>query len=194
MPRVSPSLYTDVHAMNHPDLARRGHLFWWRRKITFHGTAIPIDLPLSTANFYHARAIADHLGSALEELRMAYGQSGSSIDSATLKRIFQDAMRWHLDRILQSQIGSTEPVAAHRQTNRIYAEFWRHRANHGPDARWSHDEQRRLIRSGWSEDDLSLLQEEMSRHGGPLVSLRQMQAYADRFGFELTSTNRTRVE
>lgn len=105
--------------MKHPNLVRRGHLFWWRRKITLHGTTIPIDLPLGTANFYQARGIAERLGGALEDLRLAYGQRGSAVDGATLKRIFQDAMRWQLDRILQSQVGSTEPVAAHRQTNRM---------------------------------------------------------------------------
>lgn len=180
--------------MKHPNLARRGHLFWWRRKITLHGTTIQIELPLGTANFYHARGIAERLGGALEELRLAYGQRGSSIDAATLKRIFQDAMRWQLDRILQSQIGSTEPVAAHRQTNRIYAELWRHRANHGPDALWPHDDQRRLIRSGWSEEDVDLLLAEVDRHSGPLVSLRQLQTYAEQFGFDLSLANHARVQ
>ncbi|WP_157105715.1 hypothetical protein [Sphingomonas sp. TDK1] len=180
--------------MKHPNLARRGHLFWWRRKITLSGVIIPIDLPLRTANFYQARVIAECLGGALEGLRVAYGQRGSMIDATTLKRIFQDAMRWQLDRILQSQIGSTEPVAAHRLTNRIYAEFWRHRASNGPDAAWPHDEQQRLIRSGWSEADVGLLLEEADRHSGSLVSLRQLQAYAEKFGFELSPTNRSRVQ
>ncbi|WP_294294231.1 hypothetical protein [uncultured Sphingomonas sp.] len=180
--------------MKHPNLTRRGHLFWWRRKITLHGTTIQLGLPLGTANFYHARGIAERLGGALEELRLAYGQRGSSIDAVTLKRIFQDAMRWQLDRILQSQIGSIEPVAAHRQTNRIYAELWRHRANHGPDARWPHDDQQRLIRSGWSDADVELLLEEVDRHSGPLVSLRQLQSYAEHFGFELSPVNHARVQ
>ena len=180
--------------MKHPNLVRRGHLFWWRRKITLHGTTIPIDLPLGTANFYQARGIAERLGGALENLRLAYGQRGSAVDGATLKRIFQDAMRWQLDRILQSQVGSTEPVAAHRQTNRIYGELWRHYAKHGPDAARSYDEQQRLIRSGWSDDDVEMLQEEVDRHSGSLVSLRQLRAYADHFGFELTPANHTRVQ
>jgi len=191
---VYPSLYTDVHAMKHPNLARRGHLFWWRRKIILFGVTIPIDLPLKTANFYQARAIAECLGGALEGLRVAYGQRGSTVDAITLKRIFQDAMRWQLDRILQSQIGSIEPVASHRQTNRIYAEFWRHRASNGPDAAWPHDEQQRLIRSGWSVADVELLLEEVDRHSGRLVALRQLQTYAERFGFELSPTNLARVQ
>lgn len=189
-----PSLYADVHAMKHPNLARRGHLFWWRRKVTINGATIPIDLSLRTANFYQARAIADRLGSVLEGVRMAYGECGSAVDSATLKRIFQDAMRWQLERILQSQVGSTEPIAAHRETNRVYAEFWRHHASRGADATWSEDDQARLIRAGWSPDDVEMLMGEANRHSGRLVSLRQLQVYANHFGFQLTPANENRVQ
>ena len=167
--------------MKHSNLARRGHLFWWRRKTTLGGITISIDLPLKTADLYQARAIASHLGVALEECRMAYGERGTSIDPATLKLVFKDAMRWQLDRIRQSQIGSTEAADAHRRSNRIYAEFWRQHAARGSDALWTDGDETRLIGEGWSSSEVTELMREANRHGNRLVSLRQLQTYAELF-------------
>ncbi len=170
-------------------------MFWWRRKITIDGISIPIDLPLHTANFYQARAIVDRLGSALEELRVAYGERGRGIDPTTLKQIFQDAMRWQLDRIRQDQIGSTVPASpAHEQINRVYAEFWRHYARQGAGVPWTDEDEARLIREDWTLDEIALLKREAARHSGALVSLSQLETYASHFGFVLTPANRDQVQ
>ena len=125
---------------------------------------------------------------------MAYGERGTSIDPATLKLVFKDAMRWQLDRIRQSQIGSTEAADAHLRSNRIYVEFWRQHAARGSDALWTDGDESRLIGEGWSSSEVTELMREVNRHGSRLVSLRQLQTYADQLGFELTPSNQKRVE
>jgi hypothetical protein len=52
---------------------------------------------------------------------MAYGERGSSIDPATLKKIFSDAMRWQLERILVDQVGSGSEPSLHAYVNDAYA-------------------------------------------------------------------------
>ncbi|WP_139330327.1 hypothetical protein [Sphingomonas sp. Sph1(2015)] len=71
------SLYTDVHAMDHHDLARRGHLFRYRRKIALYGTTNPIAPPWSTVRLFHACNISGRLGAALEALRWEHRACGS---------------------------------------------------------------------------------------------------------------------
>jgi integrase len=179
--------------MKHPNLSRRGHLFWWRRKVTIDGVAIPIALPLHTANFYQARAIAERLGSGLEALRMSYGERGTAIDPANLKLIFQDAMRWQLTRILQDQIGSVTPVAHHAFINKVCAELWRHSARSGPETPRTAAYYAGLIDAGWTPEEVKVLAQEAARYSGALVSQRQLETYAERFGFPLTTSNRQQL-
>ena len=79
--------------MRTQNIYRRGHLFWWRRKISICGIQIVIALPLKTANFYQARAMAEQLGTALEKHRMAYSAQSKAIDPDTLDRRAVSAAR-----------------------------------------------------------------------------------------------------
>ena len=54
---------------------------------------------------------------------MAYGQS-TGMGPDQLKRVFGDALRWQLQRILEDQADSAAPSGDHATVNSIYAE-WR---------------------------------------------------------------------
>lgn len=101
--------------MAFPNLALRGSIYWWRRRITVCGHSIPLDLSLRTGVFHEAKMRAAHLSAEVKTLRMAYGEQGDAVDPAALKKIFSDAMRWQLDRFLVDQSASgVEP----RRTSR----------------------------------------------------------------------------
>ena len=183
--------------MKYPNLSRRGHLFWWRRKVMIGGVTIPLDLPLRTANFYEARATANRLSVALESLKMAYGERGNAISAATLKRIFQDAMRWQLERIRSDQIGSPDPVEEHALINAVFAEVWRAHARDGVKAFYTTDHDTRLASEGWTTEERALVENHLRYHretNVPRISARQLNHYVRLFGFELTGANRDRVE
>ena len=82
------------------NLRLRGGSYHWRRKVTVCGNPIPLSFALGTGNFQKARAITAALEARIEILRMGYGQPGLAIAPAQLKRVFSDALRWQLDRIL----------------------------------------------------------------------------------------------
>ncbi|SEJ65640.1 hypothetical protein SAMN05518849_110142 [Sphingobium sp. AP50] len=120
--------------MGFPKVALRGGTYYWRKKITVAGTCLTLSLPLRTGNFNSACSIALRLGTAVETLRMAYGQS-SGMGPDRLKRVFSDAMRWQLQRIFEDQAGSRAPAGEHATTNSIHAEAWSFLAQNGPDAK-----------------------------------------------------------
>lgn len=70
--------------------------------------------------------MADRLNVAVEGVRMAYGQS-TGMRPDQLKKVFSDALRWQLQRILEDQAGITAPADDHASINTLYAEaraFW----------------------------------------------------------------------
>lgn len=178
--------------MGLPNLVIRGSIYWWRRKVSVTGHPIPINLSLHTGFFHLARVRAAYLSAELEKLRMAYGERGVAIDPATLKKVFTDALRWQLERILTDQTASGADPAHHAQANRIYAELWRIFAR--VDPRWTPNDDERLAAQGWSEQErrhLAALWEQ--NRDSPQISVRQLDAYRDRFGFEPTSSNLDKV-
>ena len=104
-------------------MALRGSTYYWRKKITVAGVCVPMALPLGTGRFKQGCVMAMRLGSAVEALRMAYGQS-SGMAPDKLRQIFGDAMRWQLQRILEDQSGSRVPPVDHAAINSIHAEAW----------------------------------------------------------------------
>lgn len=179
--------------MGIPNLALRGSIYWWRRKITISGRSIALSISLRTGVFHEARLRAAHLAAGIEKLRMAYGERGSAIDSATLKKIFSDALRWQLERILLDQTASGDDPALHAKVNLAHSEVYRIFARQ--DRRFTADDDERLAADGWSLEDRSLvgdLWEEMRHHS--LVSGEQLKTYAGQFGFQSTASNRDRVE
>ncbi len=85
--------------MGIPNLALRGSIYWWRRKVSLGGRSIALALSLRTGIFHEARLRAACLAAEVEKLRMAYGERWSSIDPTALKNIFKDAMCRQLERI-----------------------------------------------------------------------------------------------
>ena len=171
------------------NLKLRGGSYHWRRKVTVSGTALPFCLSLATGNFKRARYIADRLGVAVEGLRVAYGRStGMSPDQ--LKRIFSDALRWQLRRILEDQAGSAAPSADHATTNSIYAEAWAFLGRHGTKARWTLDEHQRLIEDGWNLAQATAVANLLfDFQNNDSVSKAQLDAYANAFGIMVTRDN-----
>ena len=113
---------------------RRGGLYWWRRPISVGEQKLTVALSLRTADPNRARSIALKLGAAVEDFRMAYLERGSVVDQPTLKKIFGDAMRWQLDRILEGQADPLSSSDEARLLNKVSAEFWRNHA-HRPSRR-----------------------------------------------------------
>lgn len=174
------------------NLVIRGSIYWWRRKVSVTGHPIPINLSLHTGFFHLARVRAAYLSAELEKLRMAYGERGVAIDPATLKKVFTDALRWQLERILTDQTASGADPADHAQVNRVWAEMWRIFAR--ADPRWTADDDERLAAEGWSLKDRRQVADmwEDQRHEH-LIPRDQLDHYRARFGFEPTSSNLDKV-
>ena len=111
--------------MGFSNVALRGSRYWWRKKMTVAGVRLALALPLGAMSFADARVIALRLGSAAEALRMGYGQSSSGVNPDQLKKVFSDALRWQLQRILDDQVASSSPAIDHASLNSRYAEAWR---------------------------------------------------------------------
>jgi hypothetical protein len=92
--------------MGSSNVALRGSSYWWRKKMTVAGVQLTLALPIGPMSYKDARVIALRLGSAAEALRMEYGQSSSGVSPDQLKKVFSDALRWQLQRILEDQGGS----------------------------------------------------------------------------------------
>lgn len=85
----------------------RGSTYWWRRKITVAGQPIVIALSLKTGIYKLAHRVGSHPASILEGLRIIYGERRAIIDRSTLQKVFSDAKRWQLQRILSDQVNVT---------------------------------------------------------------------------------------
>jgi integrase len=179
--------------MGFPNVALRGSTYYWRKKITVAGVCVPVALPLDTGRFKQACVIALRLGSVVEALRMAYGQS-SGMAPDKLRQIFSDAMRWQLQRILDDQSGSRAPPVDHAAINSIYAEAWGFLARHGVEAKWSLDEHDRLIVGGWHPDDAKAVGDAVfdSQATHP-VSGVQLETYAETLGINTSKDNLDRM-
>lgn len=180
--------------MGFPNVALRGSTYYWRKKITIAGVCVPMALPLDTGRFKEACVIALRLGSALEALRMAYGQS-SGMAPDKLRQIFGDAMRWQLQRILEEQAGNHARSVDHAALNSIHAEAWDFLARHGVEAKWSLDDHDRLIGSGWHPDDAKAVGNAVfdSQATHP-VSGVQLDTYAKSFGIDKSGENLDRMK
>lgn len=167
--------------MGSRNLKLRGGTYYWRRKITVARTAVSMSFPLATGSYSRARSIADRLGAAAETLRMSYGeQTGMSPEK--LRRVFSDAMRWQLGRILEDQAGSAAPSADHAITNSLHAVAWEFLARNGPDARWTPDDHERLVELGWSPDKaMSVAQFLFDNQDGSHLSRGQIDTYLQAF-------------
>jgi hypothetical protein len=176
------------------NLYRRGGTWWWRRKATVCGIQVPLAFSLSTPDHRRARSIALRLGVALEAVCMAYGERGTIVDERTLKRVFTDAMRRQLERILSDQLDGGR-AEDHRLANRLYGELWRLYSRQGVAAMYTADEDERLAAAGWSREDRLALADlwEHARHREATISMQQIDTYADRLDFEKTTTNLDRV-
>ena len=175
------------------NLRLRGGSYHWRRKITVAGTHVPLCFSLRTGNYKHARCMADRLNVAVEGVRMAYGQS-TGMRPDQLKKVFSDALRWQLQRILEDQAGTTAPFDDHASINSLYAEAWGFLGRRGVGAQWTLDEHDRLIAAGWSP--------ERAKHVADLVfefqnndpvSKAQIDDYTTAFGILPTQDNVARM-
>ena len=136
--------------MGFSNVALRGSRYWWRKKMTVAGVRLTLALPLGAMSFANARVIALRLGSAAEALRMGYGQSSSGVNPDQRKKVFSEALRWQLERILDDQVASSSPAIDHASLNSRYAEAWTFLSKRGVDAKWSLDDHERLIDNGWN--------------------------------------------
>ena len=179
--------------MGLPNLTLRGGSYQWRRKITVSGAALPLWLSLGTGNFRKARGIADRLSVAVESLRMAYGQS-TGMHPDQLKRVFGDALRWQLQRILEDQAGSTAPSGGHATVNSLYAEAWSFLGRNGIEARWTLDEHHRLLEAGWSAERAKAVADLVFDFQiGEPISRTQIDSYSEAFGIDATRDNVARM-
>lgn len=177
-----------------PNLRLRGGSYYWRKKVTISGHAIPLSLPLRTGNFQRAAGIAARLGAELENLRVAYGVNGTALTQAQLKQVFSDAMRWQLHRILQDQAEGAAPSGEYARVNSIHAEAWAFLARKGDKARWTPDDHERLSNNGWPASDAKAVADALFAYrDGETVSGHQLRAYADAFGIASTSSNLARM-
>ena len=176
--------------MGFSNVALRGSSYWWRKKMTVAGVQLTLALPIGAMSFKDARVIALRLGSVAETLRMGYGQSSSGVSPDQLKRVFSDALRWQLQRILEDQCGSQTPAGDHATMNSLHAEAWSFLSRHGIAAKWTLDEYNRLVDSGWSPASAKAIGNLVfNLQTGVPVSHVQMEAYVNTFGIASTDGN-----
>lgn len=176
--------------MGFSNLALRGSSYWWRKKMTVAGVQLTLALPIGAMSFKDARVIALRLGSAAEALRMGYGQSSSGVSPDQLKRVFSDALRWQLQRILEDQVLSSSPAADHATINSRYAEAWTFLAKHGVDGEWTLDDHQTLIDRGWNGREAKAVADLVFdlKNQSP-ISRHQTDTYAEAYGIAPTATN-----
>ena len=86
--------------MGFSNVALRGSRYWWRKKMTVAGVRLTLALPIGAMSLTDARVVALRLGSAAEALPMGYGERSSGVRPDQFKKVFSDALRWQLQRIL----------------------------------------------------------------------------------------------
>lgn len=176
--------------MGFSNVGLRGSSYWWRKKMTVAGVPLTLALPIGAMSFKDARVIALRLGSAAEALRMGYGQRSAGVGPDQLKRVFSDALRWQLQRILEDQAVSSTDAIEHATINSRYAEAWTFLSKRGPDAKWTLDDLERMIANGWSIGEAKAIADTVfDLQGGSPVSGEQIGAYADFFGIPPTAAN-----
>jgi hypothetical protein len=176
--------------MGFSNVALRGSRYWWRKKMTVAGVRLTLALPMGAMSFTDARVIALRLGSAAEALRMGYGERSSGVRPDQLKKVFSDALRWQLQRILEDQIASSIPAADHASLNSRYAEAWTFLSKRGVEAKWSLDDYERLIDNGWDKGEAKAVANTVfDLQSGSPVSAQQIDSYVANFAIAPTTTN-----
>lgn len=176
--------------MGFSNVGLRGSRYWWRKKMTVAGVRLTLALPIGAMSFTDARVIALRLGSAAEALRMGYGERSSGVRPDQLKKVFSDALRWQLQRILEDQIASSTPAVGHASLNSRYAEAWTFLSKRGVEGKWSIDDHERLIDNGWDTREAKAVADTVFdlQNGSP-VSAQQIDSYVTNFGIVPTATN-----
>lgn len=176
--------------MGFSNVALRGSRYWWRKKMTVAGVRLTLALPIGAMSFTDARVVALRLGSAAEALRMGYGERSTGVSPDQLKKVFSDALRWQLQRILEDQVASSTAAVDHASLNSRYAEAWTFLAKRGVDANWSLDDHERLIDNGWNSRKAKAVADTVfDLQSGSPVSGRQIDSYVAIFGIAPTATN-----
>ncbi|PTT37683.1 hypothetical protein DBR33_17650, partial [Stenotrophomonas sp. HMWF022] len=134
--------------------------------------------------------IALRLGSAAETLRMGYGERSTGVGPDQLKKVFSDALRWQLQRILADQTVSSTAAVDHASLNSRYAEAWTFLSKRGVDAKWTLDDLDRLTANGWNLSDAKAVADTVfDLQGGSPVSGEQIGVYVENFGIAPTAAN-----
>lgn len=176
--------------MGFSNVGLRGSRYWWRKKMTVAGVRLTLALPIGAMSFTDARVIALRLGSAAEALRMGYGERSSGVRPDQLKKVFSDALRWQLQRILEDQIASSTPTVDHASLNSRYAEAWTFLSKRGVEAKWSLDDHEHLIDNGWDKREAKAVADTVfDLQSGSPVSAKQIDSYVTNFGIAPTAMN-----
>lgn len=176
--------------MGFSNVALRGSRYWWRKKMTVAGVRLTLALPIGAMSFTDARVIALRLGSAAETLRMGYGERSTGVSPDQLKKVFSDALRWQLKRILEDQVASSTPAVDHASLNSRYAEAWTFLSKRGVDAKWTLDDLDRMTANGWNLAEAKAVADTVfDLQGGSPVSGEQIGAYVENFGIAPTAAN-----
>lgn len=105
------------------------------------------------------------------------------------QKIFQDALRQQLDRIIADQVDTPELAEAHKQLNMKYAALYRHWAKAGPEAEIAGLSATTLLNEGWSGSEIQELKD-MAVLNGPsnLLSRSRTEELLDELNVAVTST------
>ena len=176
--------------MGFSNVGLRGSRYWWRKKMTVAGVRLTLALPIGAMSFTDARVIALRLGSAAETLRMGYGERSTGVSPDQLKKVFSDALRWQLQRILADQTVSSTAAADHASVNSRYAEAWTFLSKRGVEAKWTLDDLDRMTANGWNLSDAKAVADTVfDLQGGSPVSGEQIGTYVENFGIAPTAAN-----
>jgi hypothetical protein len=116
--------------------------------MTVAGVRLTLALPIGAMSFTDARVVALRLGLAAETLRMGYGERSTGVRPDQFKKVFSDAPRWQLQRILADQTVSSTAAVDHASLNSRYAGAWTFLSKRGVDAKWTLDDLDRLTANG----------------------------------------------
>lgn len=188
--RAAP-LNPGVQMPTNRNIARRGDIYWWRKQVTLGQKCnVRLAFSLSTSDHRRARRMAGCLVAYVDEWLDPTVQA-IAIGEEQRKQVFVAAFRRHLDRLKEAQTYDPGAPGEDATLNPFWCEFYSILARGG----WTIEEDRRLLTAGWTEQERAVLAEQVIAVGRDrcVVGMRQIEDYADAYGFVATSGNVART-
>lgn len=178
----------------HNNLGLRGHIWWWRKKVRISSLSVPLAFSLQTTDIKRARWLRDKLNARCAELIMAYGVVPDTMTEDQAKRVFIDAMKSQLERVLRDTPRDGQYLQEHLYANEAFGVIHQIMADNVPLTKAGEALALQAQRRGWPLDAYNFAYQQFNllvQH--PDVSGHQLDCYARVHGIKRTTTNDDRM-